>query len=549
MSLLQIKELGLEISGRPILKKVSLQIEKGKVLGLVGESGSGKSMTALSVMKLLPEGSDLSGQISFDGTDLTNLDETSMCHLRGDDIGMVFQEPMTALNPLKTIGEQIAEGIRLHRGATTSEAMHLAADILEQVGLPSDQHMLSRYPHELSGGQRQRVVIAIACALKPKLLIADEPTTALDVTIQAQILDLLRTLVTENDMALLLISHDLGVVADMADTLTILRDGKVMESGDAVDVLTNRRHPYTEQLAEASSHVPERSAPPVLASEAQMAGIAPLLSVDKIVCDYPGKRLGIFRKSSPFRAVDSVSFDIFPGQTMALVGESGCGKSTLGRCLLGLHRQSAGELHFDGVSLSDDNNEQQTDARKHMQIVFQDPYGSFNPRHRVARLVAEPLFRSPHLSAVEKDERICQALESVGLDRSDRFKYIHEFSGGQRQRLAIARALVSRPKLIIADEPVSALDVSLRAQILDLLSELRDKLQIAYLFISHDLTVVQAICDEVLVMRSGKFVEHGPVEKIFLDPQEDYTRELLAAAPNLEKYLHERTAQTSDKRD
>ncbi|MEM7462483.1 MAG: dipeptide ABC transporter ATP-binding protein [Pseudomonadota bacterium] len=544
MSLLQIKDLGLDIADRPILKKVSLQIEKGKVLGLVGESGSGKSMTALSVMKLLPEGSELSGQISFDGTEITGLDEASMCHLRGDDIGMVFQEPMTALNPLKTIGEQIAEGIRLHTEATTNESMRLAADMLVQVGLPSDQHMLSRYPHELSGGQRQRVVIAIACALRPKLLIADEPTTALDVTIQAQILDLLRTLVKENDMALLLISHDLGVVADMADTLVILRDGEVMESGDAVDVLINRRHPYTQQLAEASSHVPKRSTPPVLGSKAREAGITPLLSVDNIVCDYPGKRQGLFRKSAPFRAVDAVSFDIFPGQTMALVGESGCGKSTLGRCLLGLHHQSEGELDFDGVNLSGDDNEQQAEARKHMQIVFQDPYGSFNPRHRVARLVAEPLFRSPHLNPEEKEDRVCQALESVGLDRADRFKFIHEFSGGQRQRLAIARALVSRPKLIIADEPVSALDVSIRAQILDLLSELRDKLQIAYLFISHDLTVVQAICDEVLVMRAGKIVEHGPVEQLFSEPQENYTRELLAAAPNLELSLQKRLAQS-----
>lgn len=542
MSLLDIKDLSLEISGQPILKNISLELDQGKVLGLVGESGSGKSLTALSVINLLPNGTEMSGQISFNGIDITNLDENSMCNLRGDDIGMVFQEPMTALNPLKTIGEQIAEGIRLHTGVGATEAVTHAAEVLEQVGLPSGQQMQSRFPHELSGGQRQRVVIAIACALKPKLLIADEPTTALDVTIQAQILDLLRALVKENNMALLLISHDLGVVADMADMLTILRDGEVMESGDAVDVLTNRRHPYTQRLAEASSHVPKRASPPVLGEEASANGQSALLSANQLTCEYSGRRTGFFTKSKPFRAVDAVNFQIFSGQTLALVGESGCGKSTLGRCLLGLHTQSEGELIFDGVNLANDHDEHAFEARKHMQIVFQDPYGSFNPRHQVGRLIAEPLYRSPHLSSQEKIERVSDALVSVGLEPADRSKYIHEFSGGQRQRLAIARALVSHPKLIIADEPVSALDVSIRAQILDLLSELRDQLNIAYLFISHDLSVVRAICDEVMVMRAGQIVEHGPVEKIFTQPQQEYTRELLAAAPDLELSLRRRIA-------
>ncbi|MGI9402404.1 MAG: ABC transporter ATP-binding protein [Rhizobiaceae bacterium] len=541
MGLLDINDLCLEISGQPILRNVSLQLDESKVLGLVGESGSGKSMTALSVMKLLPEGAEVSGGISFNGFDITNLDENSMCGLRGDDIGMVFQEPMTALNPLKTIGEQIAEGVRIHTKASFSEAKERTADMLEQVGLSASGDMHSRFPHELSGGQRQRVVIAIACAMKPKLLIADEPTTALDVTVQAQILDLLRSLVAENNMSLLLISHDLGVVADMADDLTILRNGKVMEYGNAVDVLANRRHPYTKQLAEASTHVPKRASKPVLA-DAQIAnGASPLLAVSQLSCEYPGKRTGIFSKSNPFEAVRSVSFQIFPGQTMALVGESGCGKSTLGRCLLGLHRHFTGEILFDGANLAAAD-EQAKQARKHMQIVFQDPYGSFNPRHQVERLIAEPLFQSPHLSTQEKSGRVCEALVSVGLDEADRYKYIHEFSGGQRQRLAIARALVSHPKLIIADEPVSALDVSIRAQMLDLLSDLRDRLNIAYLFISHDLTVVRAICDEVMVMRAGQIIESGPVEDIFSEPEQEYTRQLLAAAPNLELSLQRRIA-------
>jgi peptide/nickel transport system ATP-binding protein len=459
---------------------------------------------------------------------------------------MVFQEPMTALNPLKTIGEQIAEGLRLHTGIGNVQAMERAAQMLERVGLPTDRFALSRYPHELSGGQRQRVVIAIACSLRPKLLIADEPTTALDVTIQAQILELLRDLVAANNMALMLISHDLGVVADMADRITIVRDGEVMESGSAGEVLTRRSHPYTRRLAEASSHVPKRKTPPLLAVAARGEGISPLFRAEDLTCEYPGRRTGLFTRTELFRAVDSVSFEIYPQQTMALVGESGCGKSTLARCILGLHRQASGRMEFEGVDLSQGSERQVVEARKHMQIVFQDPYGSFNPRHRVGRLIAEPLFRSPELGRQEKADRVVEALQSVGLAAGDRNKFIHEFSGGQRQRLAIARALVGQPQLIIADEPVSALDVSIRAQILDLLSELRDRLGVAYLFISHDLSVVRAMCDEVLVMKNGRIVESGPVSELFAAPRHDYTKLLLSAVPDLETSLGRRLAASQD---
>jgi peptide/nickel transport system ATP-binding protein len=540
LNLLQIKNLNLSIFDTPILHRVNLEIKRGQILGLVGESGSGKSMTALSVLRLLPYGSKLTGSIRFRDAELTMLDENAMCQLRGNDIGMVFQEPMTALNPLQTIGDQIVEGIRLHTGVGRTEANLQTSEILERVGLSPAQIPPSRFPHELSGGQRQRVGIAIACALKPQLLIADEPTTALDVTIQAQILELLRDLVRENNMALMLISHDLGVVADMADTITIMRQGEVVESGDAVQVLTQKTHPYTAALAKASTHIPERTTPPVTTSAARDANQQPLLKVQDLVCEYPAQNFSFFRRQPPFRAVDNVSFELFERQTLGLVGESGCGKSTIARTLLGLQPAANGVIHFEGIDLTRGNANEIRIARREMQVVFQDPYGSFNPRHPVDRLLREPLFTRRGLSEAEKHDRIIAALDSVGLSRNDLGKFIHEFSGGQRQRLAIARALVSQPRLIIADEPVSALDVSIRAQILDLLSKLRDRLGVAYLFISHDLTVVRALCDEVLVMRAGKIVERGPVEEVFNNPQIAYTSELIESAPDLEASLRRR---------
>ena len=528
--MLSIRDLSLTIGDTAILKDIDLEISAGEILGLVGESGSGKSMTALTIMQLLPDASKTGGSVMFAGKQILDASENQMCALRGDDIGMVFQEPMTALNPVKTIGEQISEGIRFHTGVSGRDARDRATQVLEQVGLPVSRFPLDRYPHELSGGQRQRVVIAIACAMRPKLLIADEPTTALDVTIQAQILDLLGTLVEQNDMALLLISHDLGVIANTTHDIAIMRNGEVVEAGETAQVLHRQSHPYTRQLAAASIHVPKRKTKPVTARSATKASSKPLLQVKDLVCEYPTKRQSLFVKPKPFRAVDDVSFDIFAGQTLALVGESGCGKSTLARTLLRVQPSLSGTIHLEESELTNTSSGNIAKARRQMQIVFQDPYGSFNPRHKVKRIVGEPMHlmqRKAH------NDELVMALEEVGLNSDDLDKYPHEFSGGQRQRLAIARALITKPKLIIADEPVSALDVSIRAQVLDLLAHLRDKYAIAYLFITHDLSVVQAFCDDVMVMKDGKIIEKNSVTDLFKKPKSEYTKTLLAAAPSL----------------
>lgn len=537
MTLLSVTDLSLSIHGTPILDEVNFTLQPGEITGLVGESGSGKSLTALTVMQLLPRGARTKGSVRFAGKELLTADETQMCALRGDDIGMVFQEPMTALNPLKPIGEQVAEGIRIHTGADRRTAFDRAARILERVGLPPAHVPLSRFPHELSGGQRQRVVIAIACALKPKLLIADEPTTALDVLVQARILDLLAELVREDGMSLLLISHDLGVVAGLADNIVVMRHGAVMEQGEAVAVLKRQSHPYTQQLAEASRHVPEKKA---AAGTTETA--APLVRAENLVCEYPGRRVSLFRAPLPFRAVDDVSFTLQKGEILGLVGESGCGKSTLSRCLLGLMPAASGRLSFNGKEVTDPASASRRDMVEFVQAVFQDPYGSFNPRHRAERLVSEPLFLRPGLSRADKRELAAKALRQVGLSTADLAKYPHEFSGGQRQRLAIARAIVNDPKLIVADEPVSALDVSIRAQILDLIIELRERLSLAFLFVSHDLSVVRALCDNVMVMRQGKIVEAGAVGEVYERPRHAYTRALIEAAPDLEAAIRARGA-------
>ena len=536
MSLLEIEKLDLSIGGTPILKAIDLAIEQGQVMGLVGESGSGKSMTALTIMQLLPNAARAAGRVTFDGIDILSAPEAAMNRLRGDDIGMVFQEPMTALNPVKTIGEQVAEGIRWHTGVGRADAEDGARAILDRVGLPQSRFPLSRYPHELSGGQRQRVVIAIACALKPKLLIADEPTTALDVVLQKQILELLRDLVDERRMGLLLISHDLAVVADMADRVTIIRDGAVMEEGETARTLSGQVHPYTRQLAEASMHVPARPRHP-------LAFTPPLLEVSGATRDYPGRRASLFSRPEPFRAVDNVSFTLGRGQSVALVGRSGCGKSTLARMVLALDRPTAGTISLEGSELTALDDAALKPHRRHMQVVFQDPYGSFNPRHKVERLVAEPLhLLDTRPTPAERREMVARALHEVGLAPRDMDKYPHEFSGGQRQRISIARAIITRPRLVVADEPVSALDVSIRAQVLDLFADLNARLGVAYLFITHDLTVARAITDEVMVMHEGRIVERGPTAAVLDDPQSDASRALVAAAPDLGRALRRRLA-------
>jgi len=542
MALLQIKDLALSIRGTPILRDIDLKVDAGEVAGVVGESGSGKSMTAMAVMQLLPVGTQWSGSIQLDGKALESLTEKEMCDLRGNDIGMVFQEPMTALNPVQTIGDQVSETILVHTGRSRAEARQIARQALDRVGLPEDLFPLDRYPHDLSGGQRQRVVIAMAIALRPKLLIADEPTTALDVTTQAQILTLLKRLVDEDGMGLILITHDLAVVADMADHIVIMKEGEVVEDGDTLDLFRRMKHPYTKALFEASSHVPARNPVPVDGRG------EPVVQVSNVVRDYPLPRRSLFKAPGHFRAVDDVSLAIRRGENVGLVGESGCGKSTLTRAILALDPIQGGEIRLNGAAFSSRGEGPDRAMRRRVQVVFQDPYSSFNPRHRVERLIAEPfhLLDQPP-EGPDRRKRIDAALSNVGLTSADAHKYIHEFSGGQRQRIAIARALIIEPSLIVLDEAVSALDVSIRAQILDLLADLSDRLAISYLFISHDLSVVRAITDRVLVMKSGKVVEEGPTEDVFRNPRHDYTRELLAATPILDEALKAREARQTSK--
>ena len=524
LSRLEIDRLNVRIGDVHPVQDVSLSIAAGQVFGIAGESGSGKSMTALAVMGLLPDGAVRGGAARLDGDDLFALSEPQMCGVRGRRIGMIFQEPMTALNPVRTIGAQVAETLVIHAGMRLAEAQEIAAAKLDRVGLAAGKIGLGRYPHELSGGQRQRVMIAQAIALQPAVLIADEPTTALDVTTQAGILDLMAGLVEEADMSLMLITHDLAVLAGLSSEIAVMQAGHVVESGATEALFRSHRHAYTGRLLAASDHQPVR---PAMRDDS-----APLLHVEDLHVGYQGRRSFLSGRGAMTEAVRGVSFAINKSESVGLVGESGCGKSTLARTILGLQAPQSGR-----ISLGDDaitGGRVPARVRAEMQIVFQDPYGSFNPRHRVARLVAEPF----HLLADApvgraRDRAVDEALEAVGMTAADAGKYIHEFSGGQRQRIAMARALVTRPSLIILDEAVSALDVSIRAQILDLLAALRDSHGLTYLFISHDLGVVGAITDRVMVMKDGAIVEQGPVADVLERPTHPYTRELVAARPQI----------------
>ncbi len=520
--MIEIRDLAVTIGAARLLRDVDLRLMPGTITGLVGESGSGKSMTALAMMGLLPGRAAASGQVLLDGQNLLDLPEAALCGIRGRRIGMIFQEPMTALNPLMTIGDQVAETLRIHQDMARAEALARARERLDRVGLTAPRFPLSLYPHELSGGQRQRVAIALAIALRPDLLIADEPTTALDVTTQAQILALLRELVRDEGMALLLITHDLAVVAGMADRVAVMKAGEIVEEGETEALFRAQTHPYTRQLFAASRHVPDRV--PVAPDE------TPILRVEQARREYSLPRASALAAPAVLRAVDGVSFEIADGESVGLVGESGSGKSTLTRAILGLDPLQGGRIWLDGQAVTA-GRAMPRDLRAKMQVVFQDPFGSFDPRWRVEHLVTEPF----HLTGRPRDwrARVGAALEEVGLAANDARKYIHEFSGGQRQRIAIARALIIRPRLIVLDEAVSALDVRVRAQVLDLLTDLRRSHGLAYLFISHDLSVVRGVTDRVLVMQNGRIVEQGPTAKVMDAPTHPYTRQLIAAAPEI----------------
>ncbi|WP_209086053.1 ABC transporter ATP-binding protein [Agrobacterium tumefaciens] len=506
---------------------VSFDLMPGEVVALVGESGSGKSVTANSILKLLPypAASHPSGKILFDGKDMLTLPERSLRAVRGNDITMIFQEPMTSLNPLHTIERQIGEILELHQAITGAEARQRTLELLLQVGIREPEKRLKAYPHELSGGQRQRVMIAMALANRPKLLIADEPTTALDVTVQAQILELLSDLKAKHGMSMLFITHDLGIVRKFADRVCVMTKGKIVETGTVEQVFTDPQHAYTRHLlaAEPKGEPPhsDASKPVVMQGE-------------DIKVWFPIKSGLMRRVVDHVKAVDGIDITLRAGQTVGVVGESGSGKTTLGLALSRLIA-SEGRISFVGQSIDHYSYEMMKPLRNRLQVVFQDPYGSLSPRMSVGEIIAEGLkVHERSLSAVERDTRVATALEEVGLDPATRWRYPHEFSGGQRQRIAIARAMVLKPRFVMLDEPTSALDMSVQAQVVDLLRDLQAKHELAYLFISHDLKVVKALANDLIVMRHGKVVESGPAAEVFANPQQDYTKALLAAAFNIE---------------
>jgi microcin C transport system ATP-binding protein len=527
--LLSVRDLSVAFrqGGREFLAvdRVSFDLAKGETLALVGESGSGKSVTALSIVRLVQGAINPSGSIMFQGQDLLKADDAALRKVRGNDITMVFQEPMTSLNPLQTIEQQIGEILSIHKGIAGEKARTRTLELLKTVGIPRAEERLGAFPHQLSGGQRQRVMIAMALANEPELLIADEPTTALDVTVQVQILALLKRLQAEHGMAILFITHDLGIVRKLANRVCVMRKGEIVEAGPVKEVFASPQHAYTQALLAAEPKGRPRPTNP---------DGKPVLSVDELKVWFPIKK-GFFRTTvGHVKAVDGISLTVREGETVGVVGESGSGKTTLGQAILRLIR-SEGPIMYLGKRIDGMNTSQMRPLRKELQVVFQDPYGSLSPRLSVAEIIEEGLLVQDRISSyVQRRETVARALVDVGLDPATMDRYPHEFSGGQRQRIAIARAMALSPRFVVLDEPTSALDMSVQAQIVDLLRGLQEKRNLAYLFISHDLKVVRALANYLMVMKDGKVVEHGPAADIFAAPQSDYTRALLAAAFNVE---------------
>jgi len=524
-SLLKISNLSINFQVRKkefsAVKNLNLSINENQIVGLVGESGSGKSVTAMSIMRLLPEPKATYGEessIVFDGEEILSADKPSLRKIRGNKISMIFQEPMTSLNPYHRVGDQIVESILLHKAQAKSEAVSEAKNLMNLVEISEADRRFMSYPHELSGGQRQRIMIAMALANKPKLLIADEPTTALDVTIQAQILDLMTKLKNEVGMSILFITHDLGLIEKFSDTITVMQEGVVVEQGDTKAVFSNPQHVYTKKLINSEPSI----------KEVTLIEQPPLISVKDLNIFYPLPKKTFF-KNDFFQAVKDVNFSIPKKSTIGLVGESGSGKSTLGKALAGLINYQ-GSIIYDGSDIGQLNTKELKAIKKDIQIVFQDPYGSLSPRMTVGEIVGEGLDVHFNLSQKQKDERIADTLRAVEINPDDRFKYPHEFSGGQRQRVAIARSLILNPSFMILDEPTSALDRSIQIQVIELLKNIQQQYELTYLFISHDLKVVRSMSDYIFVMRDGVIVESGPAEQVFSSPEEDYTDKLLNAA-------------------
>lgn len=571
---------------------VTLELQRGHTLGIVGESGSGKSVTSLSIMGLLGGSARIeSGRIAFLGRNLVGLPDSEMRHVRGGEISMIFQEPMTSLNPVFTVGDQVIEAIRLHQELTLKQAKARTVELFNEVGIPNPEQRVDYYPHQMSGGQRQRVMIAMALSCNPKLLIADEPTTALDVTIQRQILDMLRELRDKRGMAVIFITHDLGVIAEIADHVAVMLDGKVVEYGDVLQIFTNPHHSYTKGLLACRPQLdsPYRRLPTVsdfmeireedghqLIIEKQLnaerkqqlysegrgrllhpgseaiistlgktagdrlidatvvpAETKPLLDVQDLKVHFPVRKGFFQRVVDQVRAVDGVSFQVYRGQTLGLVGESGCGKTTTGRALLRLIEPTAGNVFYDGINLLNLQPAALRKLRRRIQIIFQDPYGSLNPRMTIESALMEPMkLHGIGASQGDRIDRAVSLLEEVDLDAAHLRRYPHEFSGGQRQRVCIARALSVEPEFIVCDESVSALDVSVQAQVLNLLSDLQERRQLTYIFVSHDLSVVKFMADMMAVMYEGKFVEFGVSEAIYANPQQAYTKSLIEATPD-----------------